>query len=452
MTRAPRMLSLGAFIYPTGHHIAAWRQRDACAEAGVDFEHYVRLARAAERGLFDMMFLADSLAVLPRQGETMAAVSRIAHFGHFEPLTLLSALAARTTHLGLVATVTTTYNEPYHVARKFASLDQISGGRAGWNLVTSASPDEAFNFSRDVHPQHADRYRRARAFAEVVQGLWDSWDDDAFVRDKAGGLFFVPDRMHVLDHHDPYFSVRGPLNVPRSPQGAPVLVQAGSSDDGKDLAAETAEVVFTAHQGVEPARAFYADVKARAARAGRDPDSIRIMPGVFPVIGRTEPEARERYEELQALIAPEVAVTLLSRMTGVDFSPYPIDGPVPALPEVIGGKSRSAMLNALAREQDLTVRQLALRIAGARGHWQIVGTPSQIVDQLEHWFRAGAADGFNVMPPVLPQGLDDFVDHVVPELQRRGLFRTAYAGRTLRAHLGLTPPANGFTRRAPAQR
>jgi alkanesulfonate monooxygenase len=438
-----RKMNLGAFIYPTGHHIAAWRVPTAQADAGVNFEHYANLARTAERGCFDMLFLADVLAILPRSGETMESVSRVAHFGHFEPITLLSALAALTKHLGLVATVTTTYNEPYHVARKFASLDLISGGRAAWNLVTSASPDEAFNFSKDAHLRHADRYQRAREFADVVRGLWDSWDADAFARDKESGLFFDPAKLRILKHSGRHFSVHGPLNVPRSPQGAPVLVQAGSSDDGKDLAAETAEVVFTAHQKLSDAQAFYADLKERVKRKGRNPDHVKIMPGVFPVVGRTEDEARGKNDEMQNLIHRDVGLVILSRMTGVDLSGYDIDAPVPELPEIEGGKSRSKMLSALAANEGLTIRQLYMRISGARGHRQLSGTPSQIADQLEEWFRNGAADGFNIMPPVLPQGLDDFVDLVIPELQRRGLFRERYEGNTLRENLGLPFPADG---------
>jgi alkanesulfonate monooxygenase len=390
-----------------------------------------------------MLFLADVLAILPRTGETMESVSHVAHFGHFEPLTLLSGLAAVTQHIGLVATVTTTYNDPYHVARKFASLDLISGGRSAWNLVTSASPDEAFNFSKDAHLRHADRYQRAREFAQVVLGLWDSWDDDAFPREKDTGLFFDPTKLRTLKHTGTHFQVHGPLNVPRSPQGAPVLVQAGSSDDGKDLAAETAEVVFTAHQKLSDAQAFYADLKARAVQCGRNPDDIKIMPGIFPVVGKTEQEARDYYEEMQSLIHPDVGLVILSRMTGVDLSGYDIDGPVPDLPEIEGGKSRSKMLNALAAAEGLTIRQLYMRISGARGHRQLWGTAAQIADQLEEWFTQGAADGFNVMPPVLPGSLNDFVALVIPELQRRGLFRLKYEGTTLRSSLGLSVPGNG---------
>jgi alkanesulfonate monooxygenase len=439
MTVQPRRMKLGAFLHPTGHHVAAWRHPRAQADGGVNFLHYAELARTAERGRFDMLFLADSAAVWEASPE---ALSRSPRSDHFEPLTLLSALAAVTARIGLVATVTTTYNEPFHVARKFASLDLLSGGRSGWNLVTSSNQAEAYNFSRDAHLAHAARYDRAREFAQVVLGLWDSWGDDAFVRDKASGRYFEPDKLNILDHNGRHFRVKGPLNVARSPQGRPVLVQAGSSEPGKDLAAETAEVIFTAHQTLADAMAFYADVKGRLDRYGRDPDHLKVMPGVFPVVGRTEQEAEDKFGELQELIHPEVGLSLLSGMLGgVDLSGYPVDGPLPDLPETNGGKSRQDLLVRLAHREGLTIRQLYLRIAGARGHRQIRGTPQTIADELEAWFRGGAADGFNIMPPMLPGSLDDFVGLVIPELQRRGLFRTEYEGRTLRENLGLPRPA-----------
>jgi FMN-dependent oxidoreductase (nitrilotriacetate monooxygenase family) len=441
MTNVRGRMRLGAFLHATGHHIAAWRHPLAQADAGINFRHYAALAQTAERGRFDALFLADTVGVGPGDDSSLSRMARVAHF---EPLTLLSALAAVTSHVGLVATVTTTYNEPYHLARKFASLDHISGGRSGWNLVTSSSPDEAFNFNRDAHAAHADRYRRAREFAQVVLGLWESWDDDAFVRDKASGVFFDPSGMHMLHHKGEHFSVRGPLNVPRSPQGRPVMVQAGSSEPGKDLAAETAEAVFTAHQALASAQAFYRDVKSRMERYGREPDELRIMPGLFPVVGRTPQEARDRHEQLQELIHPEVGLALLSNMIGFDLSDCDVDGMLPDMPESNGGKSRAELLSGLARQENLTIRQLYLRIAGARGHRQIHGTAQQIADEMEEWFTADAADGFNIMPPWLPGGLDDFVELVIPELQRRNLFRTEYEATTLRGNLGLRQPANRF--------
>jgi FMN-dependent oxidoreductase (nitrilotriacetate monooxygenase family) len=442
-------LKLGAFLMATGHHIAAWRHPQAEANAGHDFRHYLGLAQAAERAKFDLVFLADTNGIRERAIEPLSRYGRVVTF---EPLTLLSALAPLTSNIGFVATASTTYNEPFHLARAFASLDHLSGGRAGWNLVTSSSDSEAFNFNRDTHPPHADRYERAREFAQVVTGLWDSWEDDAFLRDKASGTYFDPDKLHVLNHRGKHFQVQGPLNVARSPQGHPVVVQAGSSDAGRELAAETAEVIFTAAQTLEEGQSFYADVKARLARYGRHPDELKVMPGVFPVVGRTEAEAQEKFERLQALIHPVVGLSLLgSTLGGVDLSGYPLDGPLPDLPETNGPKSRQKLLIDLARRENLSIRQLYLWIAGARGHWQLVGTPEQIVDRLEERFQKDAADGFNIMPPYLPGGLDDFIELVVPELRRRGLFRTEYEGTTLRENLGLRRPAHPARRAAAAE-
>ncbi|MBN3748238.1 LLM class flavin-dependent oxidoreductase [Burkholderia sp. Se-20373] len=445
MTTRTGHLHLGAFLYPTGHHIAAWRHPGSQADAGVDFRHYVRLAQAAEAAKFDLVFLADGVGT---RGDDVEFLSRTAHsyVAQFEPLTLLSALAAVTERIGLVGTASTSFNEPFHIARKFASLDHISGGRAGWNLVTSSSEHEARNFNRDAHFEHAERYARAEEFADVVLGLWDSWDDDAFVRDRASGRFFDPGKRHVLDHRGRFFQVRGPLNVARPPQGHPVVVQAGSSPAGTRLAARTAEVIFTAQQTLDDAVAFYADVKGRLAAFGRDPDTLKIMPGVFPVVGRTESEAREKFDALQSLIDPAVGLALVSGLTGgFDLSAYPLDGPIPPLPETNASKSRQALTIELARRENLTIRELYLRIAGARGHWQLVGTPEQIVDQLEERFVRYGADGYNVMAPTLPGGLDDFIALVLPELRRRGLFRNDYVGHTLREHLGLRRPVRRAT-------
>ncbi|MBD2123640.1 MULTISPECIES: LLM class flavin-dependent oxidoreductase [Trichocoleus] len=439
-----RQLRLGAFLPGSGHHVASWRHPEAQADGGLNFQHYKQIAQTAERGKFDMLFLADGVAVRDR-GQTSEELSRSGKVVHFEPFTLLSALSAVTERIGLTATVSTTYNEPFHLARKFASLDYLSGGRAGWNLVTSATEAEALNFNRDKHMEHTLRYERAREFVEVVTKLWDSWEDDAFVRDKDSGVYFEADKLHIPNHKGTHFSVRGPLNVARPIQGYPVLIQAGSSEDGKNLAAQTAEVIFTAQQTLEEAQAFYADVKGRLAQYGRNPDHLKIMPGVFPVIGRTEQEAKEKFQQIQDLIHPQVGLALLSGMIGgFDLSQYPLDGPLPDLPETNGGKSRQKLLTDLARRENLTIRQLYQAIAGARGHRQILGTPEQIADQLEEWFVNDAADGFNIMPPYLPGGLDEFVDLVIPELQRRGLFRTEYEGSTLRENLGLPRPTNQF--------
>lgn len=438
MTRSPRQIKLGAFLMQTGHHIAAWRHPDAQADAPVNFRHYAELARRAEAAKFDAIFLADSVGV---RNTDLASLSRTARSDHFEPLTLLSALAAVTEKIGLIATVSTTYNEPYHVARKFASLDHISGGRSGWNLVTSSGQGEAQNFNLDEHVEHARRYARAAEFHDVVLGLWDSWEDDAFLRDKPSGQYFDPAKLHPLRHRGEHFSVRGPLNVSRSPQGRPVVVQAGASPAGRDLAARTAEVIFVAHQTFDEAQAFYRDIKGRAVEYGRDPDDIKIMPGIFPVIGRTQAEAEEKFARLQDLIHPVVGVQLLSNMIGgFDLSGYPVDGPLPDIPETNGGKSRQQLLIDLARRDNLTIRQLYLRIAGARGHQQVVGTPQSVADQLQQWFEEDGADGFNIMSPWLPGGLDDFIELALPELRRRGLFRSEYEGATLRQHLGLARP------------
>ncbi|GCF07030.1 LLM class flavin-dependent oxidoreductase [Dictyobacter arantiisoli] len=441
-------LKLGAFLMNTGHHVAAWRHPDAWAESGLEFAHYRQLAQTAERARFDMVFLADGVAV--RRDQSLDALSRSGQIVHFEPLTLLSALSTVTEHIGLVATASTTYNEPYHIARKFASLDYLSGGRAGWNVVTSASEAEAHNFNREHHMEHALRYERAREFLKVVTGLWDSWDDDAFIRDKESGVYVDPDKIHVLNHQGKHFGVRGPLNVARPIQGYPVIVQAGASEDGRDFAASTAEVIFTAQQTLVEAQAFYADIKGHLAKYGRTPEQVKIMPGVFPVIGRSETEAKEKYDQLQELIHPTVGLTLLSGLVGgFDLSSYPLDGPLPDIPETNLQKSRLQLVTDLARRDNLTIRQLYQAIAGARGHRTIWGTPEQIADQLEEWFVQDAADGFNIMPPYLPAGLDEFVELVVPILQRRGLFRTEYEGRTLRENLGLTRPANQYN--IPAQ-
>ncbi len=437
-----RTLSLGAFLMATGHHVSAWRHPDVPANGGLDFRLYKRLAQVAEAAKFDALFVADSVAA-----PTGDIASRMARSDHFEPLTLLSALAAVTERIGLVGTVTTSYNEPYHVARKFASLDHISEGRAGWNLVTSDAAAEALNFNRQEHFGHAERYARAREFHAVVTGLWDSWEDDAFTRDKASGQYYDPAKLHVLNHEGEHFRVQGPLNVARSPQGRPVIVQAGSSETGRELAAQTAEVVFTAQTSLAAARDFYSDLKGRLPRFGRSADDLRIMPGVFVVVGQSQAEAQEKFEAFQELVEPQVGVALLSRMLGnFDLSAYPLDGPLPELPLTDSGqRSRQLLLTELAGRENLTLAQLGRRIAGGRGHYSLIGTPTQIADELQAWFEGGAADGFNVLVPHLPGGLEDVANHIVPELQRRGLFRREYSGSTLRDHLGLKRPANRYT-------
>ncbi|MBX8549888.1 LLM class flavin-dependent oxidoreductase [Pseudomonas cichorii] len=441
MSESARQLKLGAFLMATGHHVAAWRHPDVPANAGLDIKHYKHLAKVAEEARFDALFVADSVAAA-----TGDIASHMARSDHFEPLTLLSALSAVTEHIGLIATATTTYNEPYHVARKFASLDHLSGGRAGWNLVTSDAAAEALNFGREEHVGHAERYSRAREFHQVVTGLWDSWADDAFIRDKASGEYYDPAKLHVLDHQGEHFKVKGPLNVARSPQGQPVVVQAGSSEVGRDLAAQTAEVVFTAQTSLADAQAFYADIKGRLKAYGRSADSLKIMPGVFIVVAETEVEAKAKFESFQDLVDPHVGVALLGRMLGnFDLSGYPLDGPLPELPLTDSGqRSRQKLLTDLAEKENLNLAQLGRRIAGGRGHYSLIGTPTQIADELQTWFEQGAADGFNVLVPHLPGGLEDVARLLVPELQRRGLFRTEYEGSTLRENLGLQRPSNRF--------
>ncbi|MBB3111574.1 FMN-dependent oxidoreductase (nitrilotriacetate monooxygenase family) [Paenibacillus phyllosphaerae] len=440
-TQQNRQLKLGAFFMIPGHHVAAWRYPEAEASSVLNFNFYKKLAQTAERGKFDMVFLADGYAVSNRFPAALEQTVSVRP----EPLTLLSALSSVTEHIGLAATVSTTYNEPFHVARKFASLDHLSGGRAAWNVVTSAQDEEALNFNQQSHLLHELRYDRAEEFLNVVTGLWNSWEDDAFLYDKDNAKFADGSKAHTLNHEGKWFSVRGPLNVARPVQGHPVIVQAGASEPGKELAARTAEVIFTAWQTLEEAQAFYADVKGRLAKYGRSPDSLKIMPGVFPIIGRTEEEADEKKAKLEELIPVEAGVSLLSNLISFDLAGFDVDGPLPDLPELAlinGGKSRFTLLKDLAEREGLTIRKLYQRIAGARGHREIKGTPVQIADQLEEWFVSGAADGFNIMPPYLPGGLDDFVELVVPELQRRGLFRTEYEPGTLRDRLGLARPVH----------
>jgi FMN-dependent oxidoreductase (nitrilotriacetate monooxygenase family) len=435
------MLHLNAFLMGVGHHEAAWRLPESDPFAQTDVEHYKRLARIAERGKLDSLFLADSPALWNSIGRRPA--------GTLEPTVLLTALAGATEHIGLIATASTTYNEPFNLARRFASLDHISGGRAGWNIVTTAGLDAARNFNLDELPAHRERYERAAEFVEVSLKLWDSWDDGAPLGDKAGGRWGDDDLLYPTSHSGRHFRVAGPLNLPRSPQGYPLLVQAGSSQDGKELAARYAEAVFTAQQTLPEARAFYQDLKRRATLLGRDPDTIKILPGIVPAIGSTEAEARELEEELDRLIKPEYAKLQLATTLRVDPDDLDLDRELPAdLPsedEIEGAKSRYTLIVTLARRERLTVRQLIGRLGGGRGHRTFAGTPEQVADALAHWFERGAADGFNIMPPVLPSGLEAFVDHVVPILRRRGLFRTEYTGGTLREHYGLARPANQFT-------
>jgi FMN-dependent oxidoreductase (nitrilotriacetate monooxygenase family) len=435
-----RQMRLGAFMRPISIHTAAWRYPGGLPDANFNFAHLKRFAQTLERGKFDAFFMADHLAVL---NMPMEALKRSATVTSFDPATLLPALAVVTERLGLIATASTTFEAPYHIARRFASLDHLSGGRAGWNVVTTSNPDAALNFGLDEHVEHGERYDRAREFVDVVTGLWDSWDDDAFVRDAATGIFFDPEKLHVLNHKGPYLSVRGPLNVARPIQGWPVIVQAGASDAGRQLAAETAEVIFASHGNLAEGQRFYADVKGRLDKLGRPRDHLKILPGAFVVVGDTLDEARAKRARLDSLVHYDSAIASLSIALGHDASKFDPDGPLPDIPESNASKSGRDRAIGLARRENLTVRQLAQRLGGYSG-LAFVGTPQGIADEMEEWLVSEGSDGFNVMFPYLPAGLDDFVDRVVPELQRRGIFRREYEGRTLRENLGLPRPPNRF--------
>ncbi len=434
-------LHLGAFMRPVSIHTAAWRYPGAWADANFNFQRQVHLIRRLEEGCFDAFFMADHLALM---NMPMEALKRSATVSSFDPLTLLPALAALTRHIGLIATASTSYNEPFHVARRFASLDHISGGRAGWNVVTSANPHEAGNFGREEHLEHGERYRRAREFYDVVTGLWDSWADDAFLRDQASGVYFDPAGLHTLDHRGEFFRVQGPLNIARPVQGWPVIVQAGQSEAGRQLAAETAEVVFSGLVRMADAKAFYADVKARARACGRDPGHLKILPGAFIVIGDSLREAREKKRRLDSLVHAASAIATLSVQLGTDASGFDLDGPLPEIPQSNASRTARDKLVAMAREQDMTVRELAQYVGGSFGTLELIGTPASVADEMQRWLEEQACDGFNVMFPYLPAGLDDVVDRLVPELQARGLFRRRYEADTLRGHLGLPRPPNRF--------
>ncbi len=422
-----RQMRLGIFVQPAGHHVAGWRHPDAMP-GGPNLALMKHIAATAERGKFDMFFLADNF--------TTGYAEHPSSIGKFEPLTLLSLLAGTTTHLGLAATASTTYAEPYHIARAFSSLDHLSGGRAAWNVVTTSYAKNGAAFGRQ-HPPHAERYAIAEEFVEACKLLWDSWDDDAFVMDKARGSFVRPGTLHVPDFHGKYFTITGGLNLPRCPQGHPVIIQAGSSAPGQALAARTADVVFTAQNSLGDAQDFYRGLKAQLAQHGRGEDELKIMPGFMPVIGRTEAEAKALFAELSRNLDAAQANTVLSDRLGTDMSRFDQDAPVPELPESDHLKSRALLLLEMARREGLTVRELSHRVAASRGHLLVIGTAAQVADTMEQWFSEGAADGFNLMPPFFPGQFDAFVDQVVPVLQERGLFRRDYEGTTLREHLGL---------------
>ena len=443
---APRMMRLGAHFHPTGHHVAAWLHPEADRDAPVNFRHYVRVTQTAEQAGFDFIFLADALAI---RAANMAGLSRWPQYmAYFEPLTLLSGLAAVTSRIGLAATASTSFTEPYNLARYFASLDHISEGRSAWNVVTTSNPGAALNFGQDSLAEHGDRYARAKEFVQVVRGLWDSWDDDAFPRDRDSGVYLDPEKLHILNHTGTYFDVRGPLNVARPPQGHPVIVQAGGSDAGRELAAETAEVVFTIPNAMATAQAYYADVKGRLARYGRAPGELKILPSINPIVGETAEAAEETFQTLQARVHPDVGRVLLAgELGGLDLFDLPVDSPFPIdrLPGVSSaGQTHFNAATEIIRRDHPTIRELYLRYAAARGALPIRGTPAQIVDVMQEWFESGACDGFIIAFSHLPGGLDDFTRLVVPELRRRGLFRTEYEGTTLRENLGLRRPESRY--------
>ena len=431
-----RHLHLNAFLMGVGHHEVAWRLPESDVRANTDIAHFQNLARIAERGLLDSVFFADvpALASSParRPAETL------------DPVVCLAAMAAVTDRIGLIATASTTFEEPYSLARKFASLDAVSQGRAGWNVVTTASPDVGPNFGLEIYPELEERYARAHEFLDVVLGLWNGWGTDAILADKASGVYADPSRIRALDHVGKHFKVRGPLNVGRSPQEHPVIVQAGSSGPGIELAAAYAEAVFTAQTTIEDGRAFYSTLKAAAQRAGRDPETIKILPGIVTVIGGTEEEAARQARELDDLVVLDHALNQLAADIDVPADEIDLDAPLPTdirpVEEMVGGRSRYELTVNLARRENLSVRELLIRLGGGRGHRTFAGTPEQVADTIEEWFTTGASDGFNVMPAVQPSGLEAFVDHVVPILQSRGLFRTSYTGSTLRGQYGLPIP------------
>ncbi|MBA8839694.1 LLM class flavin-dependent oxidoreductase [Ochrobactrum sp. RH2CCR150] len=435
-----RQLHLTAFMRPVSLHTGAWRYPGAYPDANFNFHHLKSFAQKLEAAKFDAFFMADHLAVLNMPEE---ALKRSHTVTSFEPFTLLSALAAVTDKIGLAATASTTFDEPYHIARRFASLDHISQGRAAWNIVTTANPDAALNFGEQEHLVHDERYKRAREFFDVVTGLWDSFADDAFLRDQQSGIYFDPSRMHVLDHKGDDFNVRGPLNIARPVQGWPVIVQAGQSEPGRQLAAETAEVVFCAPRGLSDAKKLYADLKSRVAAAGRNPDHLKILPAAFIVIGETIADAKEKRAKLDSLVHYDSAIASLSIAIGHDVSGLDPDSYLPELPDTNASKSSQEQVLKLAREENLTVRQLAQRYGGYSG-LAFVGTPESVADEMQQWLDEAGCDGFTVVFPFVPQGLDDVVEKLVPELQRRDIFRSDYEGSTLRDHLGLPRPRNQF--------
>ncbi|MEC0226104.1 LLM class flavin-dependent oxidoreductase [Paenibacillus alba] len=427
-------IKLGAMIHGVGGGWEDWKHPDAITDASTNFQFYKHQAQTAEAGKFDFAFIADSVHITEKSSPH--------YLNRFEPLTILSALATVTKRIGLVGTLTVSYSEPFTVARQFASLDHISKGRAGWNVVTSWLSGSANNYSKDEHPPHDKRYRIAQEHVDVVKGLWDSWEDDAFTRDKESGVFFDPSKLHTLGHKGEFFSVQGPLNIARSRQGQPVIFQAGTSEDGRHFASKNADAIFVGHENIDEAKAYYADIKRRVAAHGRRPEDVSILPGIRPIIGRTEEEAESKYLETVNLVSIEKAIIALGRpFNDYDFSVYPLDEPFPDLGD-LGANSQqggSEKIKRLAKEHNLTLREVALRFATPRGNF--VGTPEKIADTIQRWIEEEASDGF-IIGVGIPGALQDFVELVVPILQERGLYRTEYEHETLRGHLGLEVPVN----------
>ena len=438
------MMNLMTGVLGLGSHLGGWRHSGSWTDQVMNLDHAIEIAQTAERGKFDLLFLADGNAVRQMDKPALfAANSPSDRPAVFEPFTLMSALSQHTSNIGLLVTATTTYDEPYLMARRFASLDYLSKGRACWNVVTTSYPGDALNFSREEHVPRLDRYERSREFVDVCKGLWDSWAADAFIQDQASGRFLDPSRVRELNHRGKHFQVKGPLNVARPPQGWPVLFLAGQSEEGREMAAEHADCIFAVTNTLPEGQAFYADLKGRLAKFGRSEDSLRIVPGCTVFVGRTEAEADELYEELQALIPPTIGVPYLSKLVEMDLTPYPLDGPMPDL----SGKTNAIesfrkTIAAMATRDKLTIRQTYERVLPSMGHIVFRGNPVQVADQMEAWYRGRACDGFNIGTPVLPRSLGDFVDLVIPELQRRGLFRTEYQGTNLRERMGLPVPAS----------
>ena len=432
------MMNLMTNLLGLGGHLGGWRHKDAWSDNVMNLDHAIQTAQTAERGLFDLLFLADGNAVRQMDKPALfAANSPSDRPAVFEPVTLMTAVAQFTKYIGLLSTATTTYDQPYSLARRYASLDHLSKGRACWNIVTTSYPDDSLNFSRTEHVAKDERYERANEFVDVVSGLWDCWQDGAIVADKASGRFIDAERVRPLNHKGRFFKVRGPLNMARCPQGHPVIIQAGGSPSGLELAARTADVVFSVVQELAPAKAAYADLKGRMEKYGRHPDALAVLPGVMPIVGDSDAEARETLAKLQNWITPTNAATLVASRIGYDVSGHPLDGPVPPPPAALNSQTFPAVLYEMARRENMTLRDLYNLTAAARGHWVICGTPRRIADTLEEWFSEGAADGFNILPAWFPGAFGDFVDRVVPELQRRELFRREYGGATLRDHFGL---------------